>query len=149
MLNRQQLENAAGVSYETRWGQLIADKPAFVKEMQSLQKDHDEKRRLNRWATTGNYDYMLMQLVWTDYHANGQKSTPPPPTPSTSPPHPEAEFWNRMRMPLNRRSAQPALTQTRPHEQVVQWTQGNRIIMRPTDREVTPGEPMSSVRIVR
>ena len=52
-------------------------------------------------------------------------------------------------MPLNAGSAQPALTQTRPHEQAVQWTQGNRIIMRPTDREVMPGERMSSVRIVR
>jgi hypothetical protein len=263
-MNRQQLQNAASVSYETRWEQLIADKATFVKEMQSLQKDHDEKRRLNRWANTGNYDYMMMQLVWMDYHANGQKSTPassaplpaphsvastdatnlplepelpkvqwrtlmlmgatpferlwgqlatdkpsfiakmhtelkkhrewkaqhpetptggnneymmmhwvwhhyhgngggrvPPPHLRNDPPPPPPNPYGGQFVPSPSAnnipnewrgvnySAQPALTQTHSHEQVPQWVQGNRIIMRPVTREVMPGEPMSSVRIVR
>lgn len=64
------------------------------------------------------------------------------------PKNPEAEFWERMRAPLNPGSAQPALTQTKPREQVVQWVQGNRIIMRPQDREVIPGERMATTRLI-
>ena len=139
--------NAGATPFETLWEQLAADKPSFIAKMREEQKPHDEKLRLIRRATMGNPEYMMMQLVWTEYHQYGGKRAPPPPPPG--PPHPEAEFWNRMRQPLNPGSAQPALTQTPSHEQTVQWVQGNRIIMRPMNREVLPGERMSSVRIVR
>ena len=118
--------------------------------MEKMQKEHtihNEKQRINYMATGGNYEYLMMQEVLTEFNRYGGERAPPPPP--LAPPHPEAEFWNRMRMPLNPGSAQPALTQTRPREQTVQWVQGNRIIMRPLDREVMPGEPTTKVSIVR
>jgi hypothetical protein len=61
----------------------------------------------------------------------------------------QPRITNRVDVPVTRVSAQPALTQTAPNPQVVQWTQGNRIIMRPEHREVMPGERMASVRIFK
>lgn len=58
------------------------------------------------------------------------------------------QFWMPLTTPLNPGSAQPALTRTIPRENVVQWSQGNRIIMRPQDREILPGERMSTVKII-
>lgn len=60
----------------------------------------------------------------------------PPPKKEEKPRNCEAEFWERMRAPLNPGSASPALTRTPSHERTVQWVQGNTIYMRPPSKEV-------------
>ena len=153
-MDHNSLANAGATPFETLWEQLVADKPSFIAKMREEQKSHDEKLRLIRGATMGNPEYMMMQLVWTEYHQYGGKRAPPPPPPPTNP-HAGQFFLSPSanNIPNEWRqggySAQPALTQTPSHEQTVQWVQGNRIIMRPLNREVLPGERMSSVRIVR
>lgn len=71
----------------------------------------------------------------------------PPPVPERAA-HP-GQFWQPKTNAPYTYAANPALTRTAPNPQVVQWTQGNRLIMRPENREVAPGEPTTSVRILR
>ena len=132
--------------FDRTWGQLATNKPDFIAKMCIELKKHRE-------TPTGNPEYMMMRWVWHYYHESGEPRVPPqrlrdvlfPPPPPN--PH-GGQFWTPATQPLNPGSAQPMLTQTRSHEQVVQWTQGNRIIMRPIDREVMPGERMTNVRIL-
>ena len=132
-------------SFDTLWSLLETDKNEFVKRMQLEQKTHDEQMKANIWGH-GNLEYTLMQRVWTEFHKNGGKrEVQPPPTLNPY----AGQFWMPQTTPSNPGSAQPALTQTTPTPQVVQWVQGNRIIMRPEDRLVSPGEGMTNVRIVR
>jgi len=145
MNRRDLLANAGATPFNTLWTLLETDKPRFVETMQREGKSHAEMQRVNYCDFGGNYEYLMMQEVWTEYHKTGGKLVA---TPVATPVTNEADFWNRMRMPLNAGSSQPSLTQTQPREQAVQWVQGNRVIMRPADREVQPGEPMASVRIL-
>ncbi len=111
-----------------------------------------------RWKTIPNYPWETQKYMYTEKarhepivekckrylqeHPVDPSKVQPSPTPVNRP-----DVHSYAVRPLNPGSAQPALTHTRPTSQVVQWVQGNRIIMRPEDREVLPGERMSRVRI--
>lgn len=71
----------------------------------------------------------------------------PPPVPERAA-HP-GQFWQPKTNAPYTYAVNPTLTTTAPAPQVVQWTQGNRIIMRPENREVMPGETMNTVKILR
>jgi len=71
----------------------------------------------------------------------------PPPVPERAA-HP-GQFWQPKTNAPYTYAVNPALTKTAPNPQVVQWKQGNTLIMRPENRELMPGEPTRRVRILR
>lgn len=93
------------------------------------------------------------RLVLVDRCRNfiANSSTPvtyvPPPVPERAA-HP-GQFWQPKTNAPYTYAVNPALTRTAANPQVVQWVQGNQIIMRPENREVMPGERMNRVRILR
>ncbi len=135
-MEHELLTRAGATPFDEVWSLLETDKAAFVQRMQKEQKAHDEQLRANI-TSFGNPEYKMMQLVWAEFHKSGGKR---PVLRVSQPVAPQV---------VGVYAVNPALTQTRANPQVVQWVQGNRIIMRPENREVMPGEPMSRVRIIR
>ena len=97
------------------------------------------------------------QMLWLE-HARKQEedfirkqkmsdTARPSPVPERAE-HP-GQFWQPKTNAPYTYAVNPALTTTAPSPQVVQWTQGNRVIMRPETREVMPGETMNTVKILR
>jgi hypothetical protein len=132
-MNRDMLTRAGATSFDELWSLLETDKDKFVEKMRSEQKINDEKMRTNPWSVIGHPEYLMMQEVWTEYHKYDGKRAPPP-SPTFENPH-SGQFTLP---PLfyhtqNSNSAQPALTKTKSNPTTVQWVQGNRIIMRPSD----------------
>ena len=145
--------------FERLWGQLATDKLSFIGKMDIELKKHIEWKSAHpETPTGGNVEYMMMQWVWHLFHTNGETRVPPihlrnePPPPPSKPCAGQScgrqcPYCFPTQGPVGVYAVNPSLTQTRPNPQVVQWVQGNRIIMRPENREVMPGESMSSVRI--
>ncbi len=151
MSRRELLERASGLSFETFWDLLQRNREEFVSK---LTEEREKTRGLPMGS--GGHEYNLMQFVLDEYNRiyrekgsfpTGPAPLPPPPPPAVNV-H-AGQFWMPPTAPLNPGSAQPELTRTPANPMVVQWVQGNRIIMRPEDREVRPGERMSRIRILR
>jgi hypothetical protein len=154
MSRRELLERASGLSFETFWDLLQRNREEFVSKLTEKRQNHQRILSMNP-SGQGDHEYNLMQFVLDEYNriyretgaAAGAPPPPPPPAPAVN--VYAGQFWMPPTAPLNAGSAQPELTRTPANPMTVQWIQGNRIIMRPEDREVRPGEPMSRIRILR
>ncbi len=151
MSRRELLERASGLSFETFWSLLQQNREEFVSNLTEKRQNHERILSLNPGGM-GDHEYNLMQFVLDEYNRihreTGTVTGPPPPEVPPPEVNPYAgQFWMPPTVPLNQGSAQPALTQTPANPQVVQWVQGNRIVMRPEHREVMPGEKMSKVKL--
>lgn len=152
------MNSGATSPFDRLWGRLAIDKQEYIAKMRVELKKHREWKALHpETPTGGNNEYMMMHWVWHYFHEAGQPRVPPkglrdmlfPPPP---PPGPHAGQFTLP--PLfyhthNPGYVPPALTPTQTTPQTVQWVQGNRILMRPENREVRPGEPVVGVRILR
>ncbi len=155
MSQRERLERASGLSFETFWDLLLRDRAEFVSKLAQKRQNNQILTMMNPRGQ-GDHEYKLMQFVLDEYNRIYREtgsfptgSAPPPPPPPPAVNVYAGQFWMPPTVPLNVGSAQPALTRTPANPMVVQWVQGNRIIMRPEDREVRPGERMSRIRILR
>lgn len=119
--------------------QMLWLEQARKQEAEFIRKQNEEKGKTLSTSTS------IPVAVNETVHAKTVAQPSPDPERAAHP----GQFWQPKTNAPYTYAVNPALTRTVPNPHVVQWVQGNKVIMRPENREVMPGEQTTSIRILR